>query len=257
MQEGREAETWVRSDATLPKGGAGLQLCTSGVDHGKLGAPLCLLFARASRSACDPLSPRLICPERTTCLQICFPREDFGTLLTILADALKLPESEEGHADAAGEGTGSSEGSCEVPAETNCVAAVPASLAGVSAAFAREFNAVTRHVLGVGPEERDKGVRSPYPTPSSVQSARADLQAIAASGRSAGWFVKLASIAVALLSEGDKGVTRAVWARAAEMLAPDPHAQALRSLSVTQVRRGGSHGRGPRLGGRRRIVPRS
>lgn len=55
-----------------------------------------------------------------------------------------------------------------------------------------------------------------------------------------GWFCRLASTAVSLLREGeDRGLTRAVLARAGELIAPDVHAQALRGLSVTQVMLGG------------------
>lgn len=74
------------------------------------------------------------------------------------------------------------------------------------------------------------------PAGDSLKAATAELRALAESGRSVGWFLRLASVAVSLLREGeDKGLTRAALKRAAEMIAPDPHAQALRALSVTQV----------------------
>ncbi|CAM9557915.1 unnamed protein product [Scytosiphon promiscuus] len=66
-------------------------------------------------------------------------------------------------------------------------------------------------------------------------SALADLKELAASGRSVGWFLRLASTAVGLLRDEDRGLTRRAVVRAGELLAPDTHALALQSLAVTQT----------------------
>lgn len=126
-----------------------------------------------------------------------------------------------------------------------------------STAFARDFNATTRQVLlGAAAAPTASSNNNTHGTSGNVarntafassfgamRSATGELRALAASGRSVGWFLRLASTAVSLLEEGDRGVTKVAWIRAGEMMAPDPHAQALRSLSVTQVKeRGGCRG---------------
>lgn len=123
------------------------------------------------------------------------------------------------------------------------------SATGVTVAFAREFNAITRQTL-FGQESsattsnsssNSGGGSSRSYGSAGMRSAAVDLRTLAASGRSVGWFLRLASTAVGLLGSGsagvggDRGLTRQALLRAGEMLAPDPHAQALRSLSVTQV----------------------
>lgn len=51
-----------------------------------------------------------------------------------------------------------------------------------------------------------------------------------------GWFLRLASTAVGLLGDGERGVTRRALLRAGEMMALDAHGQALRGLTVIQVK---------------------
>lgn len=150
--------------------------------------------------------------------QVQFPHQDFDTIASILIDALTVPEGGE-----------QDDGTDDAPP-------LPA---GVTAAFARDFNAITRQtILGSAGGSAH----------ASVRSANADLKALAASGKNVGWFLRLASIALGLLgaysamlgsASGpvavERGLTREVLVRAAEMLAPDPHEQALRSLTVTQV----------------------
>lgn len=156
--------------------------------------------------------------------QIRFPPQDFETIIKILAEALKLPEAAEHDPAEVGEEKGG-----------GLVVSTPAPIPGVSPSFAKEFNATTRHVLGIGGNNGNGGARSLSIGKARIQPARADLQALAASGRGVGWFLKLASTAVALLGAEDSGLTRTAWRKAGEMLAPDPHGQALQSLSVTQV----------------------
>ncbi|CAB1101080.1 unnamed protein product [Ectocarpus sp. CCAP 1310/34] len=157
--------------------------------------------------------------------QIGFPGQDLDTIVSILAGALTLPGGSNEDDDDDDEGSES-----------------PPPPPGVSAASAREFNAVTRQTLGGA----KNGVTSAAADSSgggggssgaqrSASSALPDLKELAASGRSVGWFLRLASTAVGLLRDDEKGVTRRALARAGEMLAPDSHALALRSLSVTQA----------------------
>lgn len=86
------------------------------------------------------------------------------------------------------------------------------------------------------------------------QSTNAHIKAFAATGRSVGWFLRLMSTAVGLIGIGSsagkgggtaavgrgaersgRGLTSQEILRAGAMLASDPHALALRSLSATQV----------------------
>lgn len=157
--------------------------------------------------------------------QISFPRQDLDTIVSILAGALTLPGGNDDDDD--GEGSKS-----------------PPPPPGVSAAFARDFNAVTRQTLGGAKNGATSSAANGRGSGGSsggnsaqrfASSTLPDLKDLAASGRSVGWFLRLASTAVGLLRDDEKGVTRRALARAGEMLAPDSHALALRSLSVTQV----------------------
>eukprot|EP00903_Cladosiphon_okamuranus_P007077 g6877.t1 len=154
--------------------------------------------------------------------QIRFPRQDLDSIVSILADALTVPEGNNKDKD-------DNSNSCAPPA-------------GVSPAFARDFNATTRQTLAARPNSTTTtgtGSGSSAPRPgsfsSSSGSALADLKELAASGRSVGWFLRLASTAVGLLRDDERGLTRRAVVRAGEMLAPDSHTQALQSLSVTQA----------------------
>lgn len=159
------------------------------------------------------------------------PPQDFETLLAILSDALTIPE---------GEGDDTTAGGDDNP---------PSQVPCVTASFARRFNAITRQTLGSGAGGGSSSTMSGFASGigrEGTRSARVDLKALASSGRSIGWFLRLASTAVALIGVGGDvgggggeflGLTRQALLRAAEMLAPDPYDLALRSLSVTQVRK--------------------
>ncbi|CBJ33071.1 conserved unknown protein [Ectocarpus siliculosus] len=154
--------------------------------------------------------------------QIGFPRQALDTIVSILAGALTLPGgNDENDDDEGGES--------------------PPPPPGVSAAFARDFNAVTRQTLGgakngvTSSAANSGGGGGGGGAQRSASSALPDLKDLAASGRSVGWLLRLASTAVGLLRDDEKGVTRRALARAGEMLAPDSHSLALRSLSVTQA----------------------
>lgn len=167
--------------------------------------------------------------------QIRFPPQDLDTIVSILADALAVPEGK------AADNIGGDDGDDENTDDNNCPPPP-----GVSAAFAREFNAVTRQTLaakstggggggGGGDAGRCRVVGGAPQLGSPSPSALADLKELAASGRSVGWFLKLASTAVGLLQDEERGLTRRAVVRAGKMLAADTHTQALQSLSVTQV----------------------
>ncbi|CAM9937193.1 unnamed protein product, partial [Sphacelaria rigidula] len=174
--------------------------------------------------------------------QIRFPPLSFDTLLAVLEEALTVPITP-------------AEGSSEQPVVAREDAsedrgiprddAVSCLVPGVSTSFAREFNSIMRQasanpfflfcVCAFNNTGGGGAVRL-RTSGSNAGAATADLRALAASGRSVDWFFKLASTAISLLREGqDRGLTRAAFVRAGEMLEPDSHTQALRSVSVTQV----------------------
>ena len=181
--------------------------------------------------------------------QVRLPPQGFETLCAILEDALTIPEGQDGDSTSPCAVPSPSFSSPAAGAAVAAVAVAAPRLPGVSAAYARRFNTVTCQTLGVVSTSSVSGsVACSDGRVARIRSARADLKALAASGRSIGWFLRLASTAVALLGvagiggaaaggtgAGEPGLTRQALVRAAEMLAPDPHAQALRSLSVTQV----------------------
>eukprot|EP00752_Nemacystus_decipiens_P011241 g9990.t1 len=164
--------------------------------------------------------------------QIRFPRQDLNSIVSILADALTVPEGNDND-----DNNNSNRKDGPPPA-------------GVTAAFARRFNATTRQTLAAKPNSTTTTSSTITTSGNSVQrsassssssfssscaSALADLKDLAASGRSVGWFLTLASTAVGQLRDHERGLTRRAVVLAGKMLAPDSHTEALRSLSVTEA----------------------